>query len=324
VLTVDQEQPFFTSGPPLAITNSPTSEQKLAQIVTVGLAGPLVQIQLPVGCESGTLIVEIVELDGDFPGTRILGGARVPAADLPLVLPAMFVPIDLDRGIRMSVGDRFAIVLRNETGHCGLATSTDGDTYSAGKGFWDARPSPPGWRPLSDFASYFDHPFKTVVDVPGRPPDPGRRSNLCSVIGFGTTFLPDWAPVCRCLQDASLREGRCGLLHPSVYMFRRVPGPIAAGQPFKVRWTVMPLAPLTGVLTLREALPPGFQSPVNPLMFPVGQIPPGASLTLEYTAVAGKNMGDFDVNTQITLFPANQKPEDGMMKTIIEVGTPPK
>ena len=138
-LVVDQTQPLF-SEVPLAIGGA--SEQKVAQTVTAGMDGPLAAIQIPVGCDSGTLVVEIVALDGDRPGTRVLGRAEVPAVDLPA--PPDFRTVVLERPVRMSAGDRFAIVLRNPTGICGLLRGPDGDSYSRGEGYFDARPAAPG------------------------------------------------------------------------------------------------------------------------------------------------------------------------------------
>ena len=57
MLFLDQEQPIVDSGVALAIGGN--SEQKLAQVVTVGVAGHLAEAWLPVGCASGRLLLEI-------------------------------------------------------------------------------------------------------------------------------------------------------------------------------------------------------------------------------------------------------------------------
>jgi CheY-like chemotaxis protein len=319
VPTVDQQQPVFDAAVGAWAIGGP-SAQKLAQTVRVGIAGLLTEIHIPVGCTDGTLIVEIVQLGGDRPGTRILGSTAVAAAGFS-GRPADFRVIRLASPIRMRVDDRFAIVLRNVTGVCGLLKSPGGDTYLPGDAFFDARPNPPGWIPNRSFLPFYDLPFKTVVDVPSTPPGPRRP---CSVTGFGViTFLPDWVPVCRCLQDPGLRSARCGLLHPEVFLFRGVPDPIPAGKAFKVRWTVMTLAPLTGTLRLTDELPAGFQTVLQgPLVFQLGKIPVGGSMTLEYSAIAGKNSGEFKVDTAIVLSTGNQKPDEGKMRTVIDVAPP--
>jgi hypothetical protein len=97
---VDQEQPFFdTSFPPLRI-GGPLGD-KLAQTFTVGRSGYPIEVQLPVQCESGMLIVEI------FPVEAGRGSAAGRSSG---------VPIDPARGAatraRRSVSSRQPVVLR--------------------------------------------------------------------------------------------------------------------------------------------------------------------------------------------------------------------
>src|SRR5688500_8484509 len=53
-------------------------------------------------------------------------------------------------------------------------------------------------------------------------------------------FVPDWAPVCRCLRDTGLAALRCGGLGPGVFPELLVPLPLVAGQPVQARWTLHP------------------------------------------------------------------------------------
>jgi hypothetical protein len=90
-----------------------------------------------------------------------------------------------------------------------------------------------------------------------------------------------------------------------------------------VQWTIMPLTKLTGTVSLRDVLPAGFQSFLNGrLVFPVGQIPPGGTMTLEYSAIAGQKDGEFKIDSEFLLSPVNQSPSEGAIRSIIEVRKP--
>jgi hypothetical protein len=146
---IDQMQPLTdaTMGP-LAIGGGSGSEQMLAQTVTAALDGEMTALFLPVACASGRLVIEIRDVAGSLPGSTVLLRRRVPAASLPDV-GLRFRRIALGRRLPVAAGDRFAVVLSNPTGSCGLASSPAGDTYAGGQAFYDARPNPPGWLPLS-------------------------------------------------------------------------------------------------------------------------------------------------------------------------------
>jgi len=155
--------------PTLAITNDPGSEQILAQTVTAGVTGTLWAIQLPIGCASGRLIVEIrgVDLATGEPTAAVIRSRRIQASRLPASPSTTLAEIRLPGGMRFSAGDRFAIVLRNETGSCGLLVGEAGiGGYPGGEAFFDARPNPPGWIPFADFGSDpADLPFVTIMRV---------------------------------------------------------------------------------------------------------------------------------------------------------------
>ena len=93
---------------------------------------------------------------------------RVQASRLPTSPSTTFAEIRLPGGMRFSAGDRFAIVLRNETGSCGLLVGQSGiGGYAGGEAFFDARPNPPGWVPFADFVGVdpADLPFVTIMRV---------------------------------------------------------------------------------------------------------------------------------------------------------------
>lgn len=162
-LQVDQEQPAIDAGETtLAIGGG--SEQKLAQTFTVGLAGRLAGVRLPIGCEDGRLDVEIqgTTATGE-PDGGVLVRRSFRAEALPGVVPATFVSFALPRRLTVAPGDVLAVVLSNETGTCGVASSPDGDSYPAGRAWFDARPNPPGWVSLAAGSAEDDLPFQTVV-----------------------------------------------------------------------------------------------------------------------------------------------------------------
>jgi hypothetical protein len=217
----------------------------------------------------------------------------------------------------MAAGDRFAIVLRNETGECFIRRAAGGDSYLAGQAFFDARPNRAGvWFSMRDYGDPDDLPFRTLIEttVTG-------HENQCSVRGLDSPIpIPKFVPVCRCLQDTHLREQRCMLLHPSLMLFRRLPLSLKPGEPFTVRWTLMPLAPIEGIVEVADHLPAGFDSSLKTsLWFFADQMTPGEAITLEYSAVASAKGGAFQVNTGVTIPGSGQIPSTGSMRTMVSV-----
>lgn len=302
-LVVDQQQPDLDpAGGTLAVGGD--SGQKLAQTVMAGMTGPMTQVELPIGCASGTLIVDIVALDADGrPGARVLGSESIPAADLPS--GSGVASIDVDPPVDVREGRRFAIVLRNPTGACGLASPPGRDTYARGRSYFDARPNPPGWIERGG-----DLPFKTLVDRPPAPP-PGEPA--CAI--SGPLLIHQSTPVCRCLVDPVLRAQRCALLDPSFFLFRSIPWPLRPGQKFRVEWTLVPLTRIAAPLEVSDRLPAGFQAPHHSgRVFAAAGMAVGKSTTLVYDAVAGKDTGPLDLETTITA--GDQR---GSLRSVIEV-----
>jgi len=165
-LVLDQQQPTIDSGVALAIGGE--SEQKLAQIVTAGVAGRLAEVWLPVGCASGTLVLEIQGVTpGGEPDGVVLKKRTFQASHLPAVLPPVLQQFRLGPSLRLAAGDRFAIVVSNPTGSCGLSPGPPGDSYGGGEAFFDARPNPPGWELLilSGEVTTRDLAFQTFMVV---------------------------------------------------------------------------------------------------------------------------------------------------------------
>jgi SAM-dependent methyltransferase len=121
---------------------------------------------LPIGCSSGRLVLEIRDVVGGEPGPNVLARGRIRAERVPdLGATFQFFRIG-GGGLFLMAGDQIALVLDNPTGLCAIFRGPEGDSYSAGEGFFEALPNPPGWVPFSETETRLDLPFMTVVRVP--------------------------------------------------------------------------------------------------------------------------------------------------------------
>lgn len=160
---VDQQSPIDPS-PTFTTAIGGDSEQILAQVVTTGISGFLVGLELPVA-GTGGLTVEIRDVVGGLPGSASLLSETFTAGLEPPV-DLTFRTILFSSGIFFSAGDNFAIVL-SSVGSYGIAPAPVGDAYAGGDAFFDARPNPPGvWVDLSLGTGIQDLAFKTLVAVP--------------------------------------------------------------------------------------------------------------------------------------------------------------
>lgn len=302
-LVLDQEQAVISTHPVLSIGG--TTGAVVAQTFTAGISGDLMRIDVAVGCTSGSLIVEIVNVraGGSLPDTPVRARATVAASTLPM--PVAFRAFTFDRPPHVRDGDELAIVLRNETGTCTVARGDTGDTYLGGNAFLRSASTPPGaWGQVADLSgTTADLPFRTYINFVR------SRAIPCTVAGFGALPFSNEVPVCRCLQDEGLNEQRCTLMHPAFFLVRRLPLTLGKGDPFTVKWTVLPVGAMEK-FDLRDVFPAGFQGPKTPLTFPAGQ----GTITLQYDAVAPSVGGWFKVDTPFTL-----PGETGVMRSVIEV-----
>jgi hypothetical protein len=149
------------------------SDQYLAQTVTVGVAGRLWEVRLPVGCATGDLVLEIRDVGSDGkPGTRVLRQLTFDAASNPELYPPSLtsefrILRVTGRPLNFAVGDTFAIVVANAArydGSCGLWPGNPGNTYAGGQG-WFQGDSPFGrvWNPISIGRPDEDLPFQTMM-----------------------------------------------------------------------------------------------------------------------------------------------------------------
>ena len=162
-LLIDQQQTLIDATE-FTVAVGGFSEQKIAQTFTVGLDGRFAGVNFAIGCGDGVLEVEIQgTLPTGEPDGVTLVRRSFRADSLPAVVPASFEELRLPRRLAVAPGDQLAVVLSNPTGSCGVAASPDGDSYLAGRAYFDARPNPPGWLPFFPLSPEDDLPFQTVV-----------------------------------------------------------------------------------------------------------------------------------------------------------------
>ena len=160
---VDAAQFQIESPIPFTLAVGGGSLQRLAQTLTVEVGGRLAGVFLPISCAGGKVLVEIRDVKGDLPGSRILASESVRAATLDA--PFRFTFIDLKSRHIFAPGDQVAIVVGNEKGSCGLAPAPASVAYAGGRGSFEALPNPPGFIPFSDFPGTADDlPFQLVLE----------------------------------------------------------------------------------------------------------------------------------------------------------------
>jgi len=142
------------------------SQQILAQVVTSGRAGRLVEVRLPVACSTGNLIVEIRYVSsttGEPVGTAVsavtIAGGTIPSTGTT----PPFRRVRLSVPVWVGLGDRLAIVL-SSAGTCAIWSGPVGDPYPGGHAWFDARPNAPHvWVRANVGTGRDDLPFQTFV-----------------------------------------------------------------------------------------------------------------------------------------------------------------
>jgi hypothetical protein len=162
---IDTSQPVI-DGTVGGLVIGGSSQQKLGQTITVERQGELRAVYLPIACSSGLLTIDIRDVDSTGkPGTAVLARRYFTRSSAPSIGP-VFTRFKIG-GIHFNPGDRFAIVIANSSGSCGIFNGPLGDTYVMGDGYFDARPNAPGWIPFAQFAgSRRDLPFLAEVLMP--------------------------------------------------------------------------------------------------------------------------------------------------------------
>ena len=137
-----------------------TSAQKVAQIVTAGATGTLVEVRLAVECLTGssvTMQIQSVASDGSPSGTVLSSVTLPPGPATGNSLPLRGFP--LTPPVAETAGMQFAIVaLGPATNSCAISFGPTDGVYSGGPLFFDALPNAPGWAGTTGYIL-----FQTVV-----------------------------------------------------------------------------------------------------------------------------------------------------------------
>ncbi len=251
---VDQEQPLVdASAGFLGIGGD--EEQKLAQSFTVGVDGDLAGLRLPIiGCGSGDLVITIRRMIGGRPGGPALRTLTVPPSDVPFTFTE-FTDFLFATPLAVNAGDVLAFTVETvgAGSFCSYATPPGGDLYSRGEGFFDARPNPPGWEAFKGFPTGpQDLPFATLMDDPGTGGGGSARNCIAQTSGGAIpTPIDFYTPACRCFEDRTVNEFRCGFLHPDFIIVRRIPFPVPPGRGYVETWQFTPITRLDGPVRMR-------------------------------------------------------------------------
>lgn len=168
---VDQQQPVtdITAGN-LAIGGQ--SSQILAQVVTAGVTGKLIEVRFPVSCAgANSLTIEVQQVANGKPNGVVLTSHSFDGATLPVDASSpYFKRFVFKKHVKVTAGAQFAIVLRpDSSGLCSVKQGPAGNPYPGGDGYYDARPNQAGvWVSISNGTGRYDLPFQTVVQPTGR------------------------------------------------------------------------------------------------------------------------------------------------------------
>jgi hypothetical protein len=170
---IDQEQPAINnSGNTLVIGG--TSSQMLAQTFTASRSGTLTYVSMPIACSpAATIVVEIHDVTRDgMPGIAVLASETISGSIYPgYIWPYSTSPaaglrlVEFKPAARVKAGVQYSIVLTAMGDSCSILPSIDGDWYSGGHGYFEAKPDAPGWSLLFPGSPYDDFPFQTFVLV---------------------------------------------------------------------------------------------------------------------------------------------------------------
>lgn len=160
-LMTDQFSPV-EQAPPFTIAVGGPHNQFVSQTVTVGVRGKLYAVSVPIGCGPGTLVLEIQGVNAlDQPDGSVIRRRTFDVTLLPGVVGPEYVELAVGGPRVFEIGDRFAIVLSNPTGSCGIRPGIDGDGYLGGTGWADADDGP--IVPLGLGTNREDMPFLTIM-----------------------------------------------------------------------------------------------------------------------------------------------------------------
>lgn len=131
---IDQRQPTI-DGTVGGLVIGGQSQQKLAQVVTQGISGLLLEVRFPVDCaapipgEAGAdLLVEIQGVTAGKPNGVVFTSQLFLGTSLPIIDDFGFRFLALSTPVFFSAGTQFAIVL-SSPGACGVSQGPAGNPY---------------------------------------------------------------------------------------------------------------------------------------------------------------------------------------------------
>lgn len=164
-LVLDQLSPTAPAPAPFTWAVGGPVDQVLSQTVTAGVDGRLWSVRVPIGCESGELVLEIRDVDAlGQPGATVRFSRSYDASDYATPVTEAYRSFRIiGRPVRLAAGDTYAIVLSNPTGSCGVWPGLEGDPYPGGNGWADANDGP--IVPVSLGTGRDDLPFHAVMQA---------------------------------------------------------------------------------------------------------------------------------------------------------------
>jgi hypothetical protein len=163
-VAVDQSQPIADAAATFTFAIGGPSAQVLAQTFTAGASGKLRQVDLPVACDAGALVLQVRDVTGGVPGTTVLATETYDATTFAPFTPgvATFASLRVAPAPTLTAGMSYALVLSDPTGSCGILPGPVGDPYVGGAAFvLDATTGT--WQALSIGNDRDDLPFVTYV-----------------------------------------------------------------------------------------------------------------------------------------------------------------
>jgi hypothetical protein len=163
-VAVDQSQPVADAAATFTFAIGGPSAQVLAQTFTAGASGKLRQVDLPVACDAGALVLQVRDVTGGVPGTTVLATETYDATTFAPFTPgvATFASLRLAPAPTLAAGTTYALVVSDPTGSCGILPGPVGDPYAGGTA-WVLDAATGNWQPLSLGNNRDDLPFVTYL-----------------------------------------------------------------------------------------------------------------------------------------------------------------
>ena len=221
---VDASQPIVRGAP-----SFPDFFSSYAQTFTVENDGTIIALELPISCGSNPSNeggVSLRDASVTEPEGPVLTSYRGPIGrfETPDLHRVTFpTPVDVQ------AGDKLSIIFGVNDGCFIYQAGAGSDPYPNGTGYFQGQFGEE-WQAINDL------PFKVIMEKTLSL----SHDDACRAADG--TLLPVWrhAPACRCFEDQSLLESRCGVLHPDFFLERIAPLIVKPGTKFEVIWKFTP------------------------------------------------------------------------------------